>query len=162
MTIPEAVQLVIQAGSIGTGGEVFVLDMGEPVKILDLAKDLIKLSGLKLAEDIDIEITGLRSGEKLYEELLNDNEDNIATDYDRIFITRLGEIDLIKLEKAMKELRLVVRNGDTAGIIKLLVELVGTYKPNRDNIREIVYDREKLSINEEEIQAAEEVAVSSE
>lgn len=161
MTIPEAVQLVIQAGSIGTGGEVFVLDMGEPVKILDLAKDLIKFSGLKLGEDIDIEITGLRPGEKLYEELLNDNEDNIATDYDRIFITRLGEIDLIKLEKAMKELRLVVCNGDTAGIIKLLVDLVGTYKPNRDNIREIVYDREKLSINEEEIKAEEEVAVSS-
>ncbi|MFY9496004.1 MAG: nucleoside-diphosphate sugar epimerase/dehydratase, partial [Halanaerobiales bacterium] len=89
MTIPEAVQLVIQAAALGRGGEVFVLDMGEPVKIIDLAKDLIKLSGLKLGEDIDIEITGLRPGEKLYEELLHDTENSIRTEHERIYITRL-------------------------------------------------------------------------
>jgi len=93
MTIPEAVQLVIQAAALGRGGEVFVLDMGEPVKIIDLAKDLIKLSGLKLGEDIDIEITGLRPGEKLYEELLHDTENSIRTEHERIYITRLEEID---------------------------------------------------------------------
>jgi FlaA1/EpsC-like NDP-sugar epimerase len=146
MTIPEAVQLVIQAGSIGKGGEVFVLDMGEPVKIIDLAKDLIKLSGLRLGEDIDIEITGLRPGEKLFEELLNDNEDNIATEYERIFITRLGEIDLIKLDKAMHNLKQLAREDDTAAIINLLVDLVGTYKPNRDNILEA---REEVAASQE-------------
>ncbi len=162
MTIPEAVQLVIQAGSIGQGGEVFVLDMGEPVRIIDLAKDLIKLSGLKLGEDIDIEITGLRPGEKLFEELLNDDENHVATEHDRISITRLEEIDIVKLDRAMKKLELIVRTGDTAGIIKLLVDLVGTYKPNRDNIRELVFNRKKLSISGEQFKAEEEVAISRE
>ena len=165
MTIPEAVQLVIQAGSIGQGGEVFVLDMGEPVRIIDLAKDLIKLSGLRLGDDIDIEITGLRSGEKLYEELLNDDENNVATEHDRISITHLEEIDIVKLDKAMKELELIVRNGDTAGIIKLLVDLVGTYKPNRDNIRELVFDRERLKNTkalENFIEPTDEIASSRE
>ncbi len=162
MTIPEAVQLVIQAGSIGQGGEVFVLNMGEPVKIIDLAKDLIKLSGLRLGDDIDIEITGLRPGEKLYEELLHDDEDNVATEHARISITHLEEIDIVKLDKAMKKLELIVRNGDRAGIIKLLVDLVGTYKPNRDNIRELVFDRDMLGMNEEELKVEDEIASSRE
>src|SRR6056297_3358994 len=91
MTIPEAVQLVIQAGAIGNGGEVFVLDMGEPVIIIELARDLIELSGLRADQDIDIEITGLRPGEKLFEELLNDNENNFTTEHERIFISQLEE-----------------------------------------------------------------------
>ena len=84
MSIPEAAQLVIQAGTLGTGADVFVLDMGEPVKIVDLAKDLIKRSGLTLGEDIDIEFTGLRPGEKLYEELLHDKEKTIETYCEKI------------------------------------------------------------------------------
>ncbi|MFC1511544.1 polysaccharide biosynthesis protein, partial [Candidatus Margulisiibacteriota bacterium] len=79
MTIPEAVQLVIQAGAIGKGGEVFILDMGEPVKILDLAKDLIRLSGLEIGRDIEIQLTGLRPGEKLFEEILTASEGTQAT-----------------------------------------------------------------------------------
>ncbi len=86
MTIPEAVQLVIQAGALGKGGEIFVLDMGEPIKIVDLARDMIILSGLKPEQDISIEYTGLRPGEKLYEELFNDREHYAVTRHERIFI----------------------------------------------------------------------------
>lgn len=86
MTIPEAVQLVIQAGALGQGGEIFVLDMGEPVKIVDLARDMIILSGLKPEQDIKIEYTGLRPGEKLYEELFSDRENFAVTRHERIFI----------------------------------------------------------------------------
>ena len=104
MTIPEAVQLVIQAGALGQGGEIFVLDMGEPVRIVDLARDMIILSGLKPEQDIKIEFTGLRPGEKLYEELFSDRENFTVTRHERIFIAPdtafdSGEIktELIKL-----------------------------------------------------------------
>ncbi|HQD05084.1 MAG TPA: nucleoside-diphosphate sugar epimerase/dehydratase [Halanaerobiales bacterium] len=137
MTIPEAVQLVIQAAALGRGGEVFVLDMGEPVKIIDLAKDLIKLSGLKLGEDIDIEITGLRPGEKLYEELLHDTENNISTEHERIFITRLEEIDDAALAAALEDLWEESCQDNAIAIIRLLMDLVETYKPNRKDMAEM-------------------------
>ena len=86
MTIPEAVQLVIQTGAMARGGEIFILDMGEPVKIMDLAENLIKLSGFEPYKDIDIEITGLRPGEKLYEELLLAEEGIKETGHNKIFI----------------------------------------------------------------------------
>ncbi|HPZ63590.1 MAG TPA: nucleoside-diphosphate sugar epimerase/dehydratase [Halanaerobiales bacterium] len=137
MTIPEAVQLVIQAAALGRGGEVFVLDMGEPVKIINLAKDLIKLSGLKLGEDIDIEITGLRPGEKLYEELLHDTENNISTEHERIFITRLEEIDDAALAAALEDLWEESCQDNAIAIIRLLMDLVETYKPNRKDMAEM-------------------------
>ncbi len=93
MTIPEAVQLIIQAGSFTKGGEIFVLDMGEPVRILDLARDLILLSGLTPDQDIEIKITGIRSGEKLYEELFTDQEKMGTTKYSRIFVAQNGIAD---------------------------------------------------------------------
>ena len=86
MTIPEAVSLVMQAGSYAVGGEIFILDMGEPVKIVDLARNLIELSGYTPDVDIKIEYTGLRHGEKLYEELLLDRQKHDATKHDKIFI----------------------------------------------------------------------------
>ncbi|MBR2001994.1 MAG: polysaccharide biosynthesis protein, partial [Firmicutes bacterium] len=86
MTIPEAVQLVIQAGAMAEGGEIFILDMGNPVKIMDLAEKLIRLSGFEPYEDIDIKVTGLRPGEKLYEELLLDEEGIKTTTHDKIFV----------------------------------------------------------------------------
>ena len=86
MTIPEAVQLVMQAGAYATGGEIFILDMGEPVKIVDLARNLIELSGYIPDVDIKIEFSGLRPGEKMYEELLLDKQRHTATMHDKIFI----------------------------------------------------------------------------
>ena len=94
MTIPEAVNLVLQCGAYAKGGEIFILDMGEPVKILDLAKKMIRLSGHVPGEDIKIEFTGLRPGEKLYEELLIDNDNLVETENDRIFVAQMGEIDV--------------------------------------------------------------------
>ena len=92
MSIPEAAQLVLQAGLMGKGGEIFVLDMGEPVKIVDLARDLIRLSGLK-EEDIKIEYSGLRPGEKLYEELLADSEHTLETPHPKLRIARARNVD---------------------------------------------------------------------
>ena len=86
MTIPEACRLVMEAATMTSGNQIFVFDMGKPIKIYDLAKSLIELSGLTLGKDIDIEITGLRPGEKLYEELSFDNEDVAGTDHSRIYV----------------------------------------------------------------------------
>ncbi len=104
MTIPEAVQLVIQAGALGRGGEIFVLDMGEPVKIVDLARDMIILSGLKPDEDIKIEFTGLRPGEKLYEELFSDRENFAVTRHERIFIAPDTKIEEAAVQEELKKL----------------------------------------------------------
>ncbi|MFW6016965.1 MAG: UDP-N-acetylglucosamine 4,6-dehydratase family protein, partial [bacterium] len=137
MTISEAVQLVIQAGSLGKGGEVFVLDMGNPVKILDLAYDLIKLSGLKVGEDIDIEIIGLRPGEKLFEELLNNDENNISTEHERIYITHLEEVNEERLNEKVKKLGLYALEADEDKIILTLIDLINTYKPNRSELQKL-------------------------
>ena len=143
MTIPEAAQLVIQAGSLGDGGEVFVLDMGEPVKIMELAEDLIELSGLEVGKDIEIEVVGLRPGEKLYEELLNEDEDNLATEHERIFITNLNPCDWKKLSSSIKRLENLIDKGISSKIVDELVDMVGTYEPNRDNVKEINFAKEK-------------------
>jgi len=104
MTIPEAVQLVIQAGAMAKGGEVFVLDMGEPVKIVDMARDMIKLSGLEPDKDIQIKFTGIRPGEKLFEELLTAEEGSSATEHKRIFTARPSLVDVAVLEGELVKL----------------------------------------------------------
>lgn len=114
MTIPEAVQLVIQSGSFAKGGEVFVLDMGEPVKILTLAEDLITLSGYEPYKDIDIKFSGIREGEKLYEELLTDEENLGSTQHDRIFIGKPNVISQNQLELEFKRLERVLNEEPTA------------------------------------------------
>ncbi|GMN08298.1 nucleoside-diphosphate sugar epimerase/dehydratase [Croceitalea sp. MTPC5] len=104
MTIPEASQLVLEAGSMGVGGEIFIFDMGESVKIFDLAKNMIKLSGLLYPEDIDIVITGLRPGEKLYEELLANGENTLPTYHKKIKISKAREMEYDKLKSLVDEL----------------------------------------------------------
>ena len=138
MTIPEASQLVVQAGGLGNGGEVFVLDMGQPVKIVDLAKDLIKLSGLTLDKDIEIKYIGLRPGEKLYEELMYTDQD-INTEHERIFITNLKKVNNIKLFNYIERFKYLTKECNAEGIIQSLIELVNTYQPNRDHLFE--YDK---------------------
>jgi len=94
MTIPEACSLVLEAGTMGKGGEIFVFDMGQPVKIVDLAHKMIKLAGLTPGKDIQVEYTGLRPGEKLYEELLNKNEEVIPTHHKKIMISRVNSTSI--------------------------------------------------------------------
>jgi FlaA1/EpsC-like NDP-sugar epimerase len=112
MTIPEAVQLVLQAGAIGRGGEVFVLDMGEPVKVLDLATDLIRLSGLEVGTDIEIRFTGARAGEKLFEELFFDSETAIPTDHPKVLRSKNGALR-IGLSTVVDALVEAARNGSS-------------------------------------------------
>ena len=131
MTIPEAVQLLIQAGAMGNDGEILMLDMGEPIKILDLAEDLIRLSGLEVDRDIKIAFTGLEPGEKLYEELLTPQEGVTATKHQRIFVAQLEEIEERQLLSQIEELSQLADGLDTEGIISRFQELVPTYQPNR-------------------------------
>ncbi|CAA7599638.1 NAD(P)-binding domain protein [Acididesulfobacillus acetoxydans] len=105
MTIPEAAQLVIQAGAMARGGEIFILDMGKPVKILDLARDLIRLSGFEPDVDIPIKFTGMRPGEKLYEELLTAEEGTSATKHKRIFVAKPNTIDVKKLQELIQTIK---------------------------------------------------------
>ena len=104
MSIPEAAQLVMQAGAIGKGGEIFVLDMGEPVKIVDLAKDMIRLMGLKVGDDIDIAYIGLRPGEKIHEELVSHSEEIEKTPHEKIMLVKTSSVDWQSFRKKIDEL----------------------------------------------------------
>ncbi len=128
MTIPEAASLVIEAGTMANGGEVFILDMGKPVKIMDLAKNLIKLSGLTLGEDISIDITGLRPGEKLYEELLYDVNSAEKTENKKIFIGRLHDNDEIKNLIYLKELEKILKAHKYECLKDVMKKVVITFK----------------------------------
>lgn len=126
MTIPEAVNLVLQCGALAKGGEIFILDMGEPVRILDLARNMIRLSGFEPDKDIKIEFTGLRPGEKLYEELLIDEENLTKTSNNRIFVAQPMEVDGDMIEKKISQL--IGEAYDETGDIRILIkELVPEY-----------------------------------
>ncbi len=126
MTIPEAVSLVLQAGAYAKGGEIFVLDMGKPVKILDLAKNLIRLSGYRVDEDIKIEFTGLRPGEKLYEELLMEEEGMTETANKLIYIGKPIDIEEMEFFRQLKQLKEASKN-ESNDIRPLIREIVPTY-----------------------------------
>lgn len=128
MTIPEAVSLVLQAGAYAKGGEIFVLDMGEPVKILDLARNMIRLSGYKVDQDIKIEFTGLRPGEKLYEELLMDEEGMTDTPNKLIHIGHPIDVDEVKLAHALRVLESEAQN-ETDDMRLIVESIVPTYHP---------------------------------
>lgn len=142
MTIPEAVSLVLQAGAYAKGGEIFVLDMGEPVKIADLAKNLIRLSGYKLGEDIEIEYTGLRPGEKLYEELLMDEEGLQDTENKMIHIGKPIDMDEEKFMHQLIQLR-DAANEDSDAIRAMVKEIVPTYQMPMEAL---AYKKKKNSV----------------
>ena len=134
MTIPEASKLVIQAGAYGKGGEVFILDMGEPVKILDLAEDLIRLAGLEVGKDIEIKFTGIRPGEKLYEELLTASEGITATKNKKIFIAKPEEVNEEELMMQVNKLKEAAFRANPREVIEAYKVIVPTFSPNRDMI----------------------------
>jgi FlaA1/EpsC-like NDP-sugar epimerase len=132
MTIPEASQLVLEAGAMGKGGEIFIFDMGESVKIMDLAKNMIRLSGLSYPDDIDIKITGLRPGEKLYEELLANGENTLPTYHDKIMISKIREINYSKVRTMIDELcisNLFFRDN----VVQLMKNIVPEYISNNSD-----------------------------
>ena len=131
MTIPEAVQLVIQAGAMAQGGEVFVLDMGEPVKIMDLAKNLIRLSGFTPGEDIEIKVTGLRPGEKLYEELLMDDKGLAATRHEKIYVEKPPVDAFADLSQQVDHLATQVHQLTLEDLKTNMSQLVTTYTPDQ-------------------------------
>ena len=132
MTIPEASQLVLEAGTMGKGGEIFIFDMGESVKIFDLAKKMIKLSGLKFPEDIDIDITGLRPGEKLYEELLANGENTLSTYHKKIMISKTRDLDFEKIKTSIEELCITNRFQNN-NIVMKMKQLIPEYKSNNSD-----------------------------
>ena len=136
MTIPEAAQLVLQAFSIGKGGEVFVLEMGEPVKIADLAKNLILLSGLQPERDIEIQFTGLRPGEKMFEELNLQDEHLIPTSHAKIrsYVGNHNP-DAMQIKASLKHLQAIVEGQDVANLVLLLKELVPDYNPGAELLK---------------------------
>ena len=133
MTIPEAVQLVIQAAAMGRGGEVFILDMGEPVRIVDLATDLVELSGLQVGRDVDIVFTGVRPGEKLCEELFLDGDSHDSTTHEKIFVVRNAlPVDGEQLARALAELEALTQDGNPALVIGKMREIVPEFRPASD------------------------------
>ncbi|MCD4678247.1 MAG: polysaccharide biosynthesis protein [Desulfobacula sp.] len=127
MLIPEACQLILQAGAMGKGGEIFILEMGDPVKIDTMARDLIKFSGFEPDIDIKIEYTGLRPGEKLYEELMTDIEDILPTDHKKILVLNSTKVDLKTLNGRLEKLRIESDNRNIKNIKKLFKEIVPEY-----------------------------------
>ncbi|MBI4743230.1 MAG: polysaccharide biosynthesis protein [Actinobacteria bacterium] len=128
MTIPESVQLIIQAGALGNGGEIFVLDMGEQIKIKDLAENMIRLSGFEPEKDIKIEYSGIRLGEKLDEELFNDDETELPTAYDKIFMVGKNNLDKAKLREQLFELEELIKQQRMKLAFKKISELLPSYK----------------------------------
>jgi len=124
MTIPEAVSLVLQASVIGKAEDVLVLDMGEPVSILSLAEELIRLNGLQPYKDVDINFIGLRPGENLFENLLTAEEGILATNNQKIFIAKLSQTNVQKLQSGLEKLKIFAKNQEREQIAKKLKEII--------------------------------------
>jgi FlaA1/EpsC-like NDP-sugar epimerase len=137
MTIPESCQLVLEAGAIGNGGEVFIFDMGNSVKVLDLAKRMIQLSGLTLDKDIKIVFTGLRPGEKLYEELLHTSENTLPTHHPLIMIAKVREYDFNTISAYIDELAELTLNKDDMNIVSKMKQIVPEYISNNSVFAEL-------------------------
>jgi FlaA1/EpsC-like NDP-sugar epimerase len=144
MTIPEACQLVLEAGAMGQGGEIYIFDMGKSIKIVDLAKKMVKLSGLSLGRDIDIVFTGLRDGEKLYEELLNNMENTIPTHHPKIMIAKVKEASYVKVNKQIGDLIKAAYADDEFFMVGQMKDIVPEYISNFSRFEEL--DKKKISI----------------
>jgi FlaA1/EpsC-like NDP-sugar epimerase len=130
MTIPEACELVLEAATMGEGGEVFVFDMGESVKIVNLAKKMITLSGLRVDRDIEIKFTGLRPGEKLYEELLNTDENTLPTHHPKILVAKVNSPSYEFMESQMLEIGQLLNAGDTNNLVAKIKDVIPEYISN--------------------------------
>jgi FlaA1/EpsC-like NDP-sugar epimerase len=137
MTIPEASKLILQAGALGEGGEIFILDMGTPIKIVDMARDLIRKSGFKPDVEIEIKFTGLRPGEKLYEELITEGEGIVRTDYEKIFVLKGNGYDINRLNQSIEELAELAHHQDGEGIKSKLKEIIPEYQPYVNETRPV-------------------------
>jgi FlaA1/EpsC-like NDP-sugar epimerase len=138
MTIPEAVQLVLQASTMGKGGEIFVLDMGQPVRVVDLARQLIVLSGLQPDRDIRIEFTGARPGEKLYEELHCEDEETLSTSHDKISVFAGLSLPFEKMTQHLKVLRSACDRRDIRSLVFELKEMVPDYNPSKEILQQLI------------------------
>jgi FlaA1/EpsC-like NDP-sugar epimerase len=152
MTIPEACQLVLQAAVIGAGGQICVLDMGEPVKIVDLARNLILLSGLKPDEDIKIEFTGMRPGEKLYEELSTMLEDTVPTAHEKIRIFVGNGMPAGDMLTWLRCLREICAERDAGRLVVALKEIVLDYSPSTHLLKRVIETRPALSVSSTSLQ----------
>ena len=145
MTIPEACQLVLEAGAMGKGGEIFIFDMGKSVKITDLAKKMVQLSGLELGKDIQLVFTGLRPGEKLYEELLNNEENTIPTHHEKIMVAKVKEYDFDEVKKNVDELVSLFNAQDNINLVRKMKEIVPEYISNNSVFEVLDKDQEMKS-----------------
>ena len=140
MTIPEACRLVMEAATLGNGNEIFVFEMGEPVKIADLARRMIELAGLKVGEDIEIEYTGLRPGEKLYEEVLSTKENTLPTSNEKIHIAKVRQYDYVAVAEQIAKLNELAATVDIPATVRLMKQMVPEYKSQNSHFEE--YDHE--------------------
>lgn len=137
MTIPEACQLVLEASVMGEGGEIFLFDMGKAVRILDLAKNLIKFTGHIVDQDIKIKITGLRPGEKLYEELLLESEANKPTHHPKIKIAQVKSYQFLEIKGKIEAMREPLRQQNTLKMVKMMKDMVPTYKSQNSTFEKL-------------------------
>src|SRR5690554_6217703 len=158
MTIPEASQLVLEAGAMGKGGEIFIFDMGESVKIMDLAKNMIRLSGLNYPEDIDIQITGLRPGEKLFEELLANGENTQPTYHEKILISKVRELNYSDTRTMVDQL-CISNLLHKDNVVQLMKNIVPEYISNNSDFCKL--DQLKSNKNHEEIPLREVSQINS-
>jgi FlaA1/EpsC-like NDP-sugar epimerase len=136
MTIPEACQLVLEAGAMGEGGEIFVFDMGESVKIIDLAKKMIQLSGLELGKDIEIKTIGLRPGEKLYEELLANDENTLPTHHPKILKAKVREINADQIVR-IDQLITLFEKQENEEMVRIMKEIVPEFKSQNSSFEKL-------------------------
>jgi FlaA1/EpsC-like NDP-sugar epimerase len=137
MTIPEAARLVLEAGSKGNGGEIFIFDMGQPVKIYDLARKMIRLSGLTPGVDITIAFTGLRPGEKLYEELLNNEENTLPTHHKKILVAQVREYEYNVVKADIDELISLAQTADNVAVVTKMKQIVPEFISNNSEFGKI-------------------------